>query len=64
MPVNGRWTVSETNNFRVGLASKHALNEDRGFNKSVCTRKPRCLEHHVIHIESYLLLGANNIGQC
>jgi hypothetical protein len=51
-------------NFSIGLASKHALNKRRGFDEAVCTRKPRCLEHHVIHIESYLLLGASLVGQC
>ena len=57
MPINGWRPVSETSNLRIGLASKHALNERRGLDESVCARKPRCLEHHVIHIESYLLLS-------
>src|ERR1700733_13071370 len=45
-------------NLRIGLASKQALNERRGFDELVCPRKPRCLEHHVIHIDSFLLLGS------
>ena len=63
IPVDGRWPVSETSNFRIGLASKHSLNECRSFDKSVCSRKPRRLEHHLIHIESHLLLGARHIGR-
>src|SRR5271170_7488440 len=55
-PINGGSPVSEMINLRIGLASKHALNERGGFDELVCTRKPRCLEHHVIHIESYPLL--------
>jgi hypothetical protein len=42
---------------RFGLASKHALNERRGFGKSACTREEGCLEHHVIHIEATFCLG-------
>src|SRR5579863_5323120 len=57
MPIDGWRPVSETSNLRIGVASKHALNERRGLDESVCARKPRCLEHHVIHIESYLLLS-------
>ena len=64
IPINGWRPVSETSNLGIGLAAKHALNERRGFDESVCTRKPRCLEHHVIHIESYLLLGASHVGHC
>ena len=62
-PINGSRSVSEPSNLRIGLASKHALNERRGLDELACTSKPRCLEHHVIHIENYLLLGATNVGQ-
>src|SRR5579863_3564789 len=59
IPINGWRPVSETSNLRIGVASKHALNELRGLDESVCARKPRCLEHHLIHIESYLLAASN-----
>ena len=43
-------------NLRIRLASKHALNERRCFDESARLRKPRCLEHHVIHFESFPFL--------
>src|SRR5580704_6481567 len=63
-PINGRRAVSETRNLRIGLASKHALNECRCFDESAFMRKPRCLEHHVIHIDSFPFSawGANGVG--
>src|SRR4029077_4861528 len=62
--VNDRWlTFGESDviswtdcHTQIGLASKHALNERRGFGKSACTREEGCLEHHVIHIEATFCL--------
>ena len=48
--------------FQIRLASKHALNECRGFDKSACMRQARCLEHHFIHIEAFLFFGSNHVG--
>src|ERR1700720_1857137 len=60
--INNRWHVSDWSNViartdrggQLGLASKHALNQRRGFDEPIFTREARCLEHHVIHLESYL----------
>jgi hypothetical protein len=41
---------------RIGLASKHALNQRCGFGKSACTCEEGCLKHHVIHIEATFCL--------
>src|SRR5271167_808235 len=49
-PINGWWPNCWISNLSIGLASQHALNESGGFDESVRARKPRCLEHHVIHI--------------
>ena len=43
---------------QIDLTSKHALDERGGFDELARARKPRCLKQHVIHIGSYLLLGA------
>jgi hypothetical protein len=68
--VNDWWHVSDGSNVitqtdchsRLGLASKHALDERCGFDEPVCPREARCLQHHVIHMKSYLLLGNNHVG--
>ena len=41
---------------KIRFASKHSLNQRRGFDELMCSRKPRRLEHHFIHISQFLLL--------
>ena len=62
--VNNASVGALTGNPGIGLAPKHALDQRRCFYEAACTRKPRCLKHHVIHIETRLLPGARGPGHC